>query len=57
MPGHPEYTERFAAFSSQKAGNRGMAILLWKRVLATGNKYMQDVARRELARLGEGRQR
>ncbi len=54
MPGHPEYVERFAAFASQKAGNRGMAILLWKRVQATGNKYMQEVARRELGRLGEG---
>jgi len=53
MPNHPEYVERFAAFASQKAGNRGMAILLWKRVLATGNKYMQEVARRELDRLGE----
>jgi len=29
-----------------------MAILLWKQVLVTGNKYMQDVARRELGRLG-----
>jgi hypothetical protein len=29
-----------------------MAILLWKRVLATGNKYTQDVAARELRRLG-----
>ena len=53
MPDHPEYVERFAAFANQKAGNRGMAILLWKRVQATGNKYMQEVARRELRRLGE----
>jgi hypothetical protein len=29
-----------------------MAILLWKRVLVTGNKYMQEVASRELRRLG-----
>jgi len=57
MPGHPEYVERFAAFASQKAGNRGMAILLWKRVLVTGNKYMQVVARRELKRLDEEGQR
>ena len=56
MPGRPEYVERFAAFASEKAGNRGMAILLWKRVLATGNKYMQEVARRELNRLGEEEQ-
>lgn len=54
LPGHPEYAERFAAFASQRAGERGMAILLWRRVLATGNEYMQDVARRELARLGAG---
>ena len=53
LPGHPEYVERFAAFASQRAGNRGMAILLWKRVLLTGNRYMQEVARRELARLEE----
>ena len=52
LPDHPEYVDRFAAFASQKSGNAGMAILLWKRVLATGNKYMQDVARRELTRLG-----
>ncbi len=52
MPGHPEYAERFAAFANERAGNAGMAILLWKQVLATGNKYMQDVARRELQRLG-----
>lgn len=52
LPDHPEYVERFAAFASQKSGNAGMAILLWKRVLATGNKYMQDVALRELSRLG-----
>ena len=52
MPGHEAYVERFAAFANQRAGNTGMAILLWKQVLATGNKYMQDVARRELGRLG-----
>ena len=52
LPGHPDYVERFAAFASQRAGNEAMATLLWKRVLATGNKYMQEVARRELARLG-----
>ena len=51
LPGHPEYVERFAAFAHQRAGNAGMAILLWKRVLATGNKYMQEVAKREIARL------
>ncbi len=51
MPDHPEYVESFAAFANQRAGNAGMAILLWKRVLATGNKYMQEVARRELTRL------
>jgi hypothetical protein len=54
MPGHPEYVERFAAFAEQRAGRAEMAILLWKRVLATGNRYMQDVARREIARLTEG---
>lgn len=52
MPGHAEYAERFAAFANERAGNTGMAILLWKQVLATGNRYMQDVARRELQRLG-----
>ncbi len=52
MPGHEPYVERFAAFANQRAGNTGMAILLWKQVLVTGNKYMQDVARRELVRLG-----
>jgi hypothetical protein len=51
LPGHPDYVERFAAFANQRAGNRGMAVLLWKRVLATGNKYTQEAARRELARL------
>lgn len=52
LPGHPDYVERFAAFSSQRAGNQELAVLLWKRVLATGNRYMQEVARRELGRLG-----
>jgi hypothetical protein len=52
LPDHPDYVERFAAFASQRAGNDDVAILLWKRVLATGNQYMQEVARRELARLG-----
>ncbi|HXF58364.1 MAG TPA: hypothetical protein VN539_00900 [Candidatus Saccharimonadales bacterium] len=52
MPGREDYVPRFAAFASQRAGNTGMAILLWKEVLATGNEYMQDVARRELARMG-----
>ena len=51
LPGHPDYVERFAAFAFQRAGEREMAILLWKRVLATGNKYMQEVARREIDRL------
>lgn len=55
MPGHPDYAERFAAFASQKAGNHAMAILLWKKVQATGNKYMQEVARREIAALERGR--
>jgi hypothetical protein len=54
LPGHPEYVERFAAFAFQKAGERDMAVLLWKRVAATGNKYMQEVARRETARLAGG---
>lgn len=54
LPNHPEYVDRFAAFASQKSGNAGMAILLWKRVLATGNKYMRDVALRELNRLEAG---
>lgn len=54
LPGHPDYVERFAAFASQRAGERDTAILLWKRVLATGNRYMQEVARRELARLEPG---
>ncbi|HEX7079052.1 MAG TPA: hypothetical protein VF363_11580 [Candidatus Eisenbacteria bacterium] len=53
LPDHPDYVDRFAAFSSQRAGEVGMATLLWRRVLLTGNEYMQDVARRELARLGE----
>jgi len=52
LPGHPDYVERFAAFASQRAGNQELAVLLWKRVLATGNRYMQEVARRELRRLG-----
>ena len=52
LPGHEEYVERFAAFANERAGNDALAILLWKRVLATGNKFMQDAARRELARLG-----
>ncbi len=52
MPGRPDYVARFAAFANQKAGNVGMAVLLWKQVLATANPYMQEVARRELLRLG-----
>jgi hypothetical protein len=52
MPDHAEYVERFAAFANQKAGNTGMAILLWKHTLLTGNAYMQEVARKELLRLG-----
>jgi len=54
LPGHPEYVERFAAFVNQKAGNRAMAVLLWKRVLATGNKFMQEVAQREIRTLESG---
>ncbi len=52
MPGHEPYAERFAAFASERSGNAGMAVLLWKEVFASGNQYMQDVARRELKRLG-----
>ena len=52
LPGHEDYVPRFAAFANGRAGNTGMAILLWKQVLATGNEYMQDVAKRELNRLG-----
>lgn len=52
MPGHAPYAERFAAWTNERAGNDELAILLWKGVVATGNRYMQDVARRELARLG-----
>jgi tetratricopeptide (TPR) repeat protein len=51
MPGHAEYVTRFAAFANQRSGNTEVAILLWKEILANGNKYMQDVARRELRRL------
>jgi hypothetical protein len=52
MPGHDPFVERFAAFAHERAGDTRVAILLWKQVLATGNAYMQDVARRELARMG-----
>jgi hypothetical protein len=52
MPGHADYVERFAAWTNQRAGNTEVAVLLWKEILATGNKYMQEVARRELRRLG-----
>ena len=52
LPDCPDYVGRFAAFAFQRAGEREMAVLLWKRVLATGNKYMQEVARREIERLG-----
>jgi hypothetical protein len=52
MPGHAEYVERFAAWTQERAGNAGLAILLWKEILANGNQYMQEVARRELRRLG-----
>jgi len=52
MPGRADYVPRFAAFASQRAGNQGMAILLWREVLATGNEYMRDVATRELSRMG-----
>jgi hypothetical protein len=51
MPDAPDYVARFAAWSNQRAGNTAMAILLWKRVDATGNKYMKEIARRELSRL------
>ena len=52
LPGHADYAERFAAWTNQRAGNIGIAILLWREILATGNEYMQEVARRELRRLG-----
>ena len=55
MPGHEEYVERFAAFANNRAGRRDLAVLLWKRVEATGNEYMRDVARKELHRLTDGR--
>ena len=51
-PGHAEYVERFAAWTNERAGNADLAILLWKGVVVNGNRYMQDVARRELRRLG-----
>jgi hypothetical protein len=51
LPDHPDYVDRFAAFAAQRAGDRTMAVLLWKRVEQTGNQYMRDVARREIARL------
>jgi hypothetical protein len=51
MPGHADYVERFAAFAHERSGNTGVAILLWKEILANGNKYMQEVASRELRRL------
>jgi hypothetical protein len=52
MPGHDPFVDRFAAFANERAGDTSVAILLWKQVLATGNSYMQEVARRELVRLG-----
>ena len=51
LPDAPDYVARFAAWSNQRAGNTALAILLWKRVDATGNKYMKEIARRELSRL------
>lgn len=52
IPGHAAYAERFAAWANERSGNTELAGLLWRGVLATGNRYMQEVARRELRRLG-----
>ena len=51
-PGHADYVERFAAWTNERAGNPETAVLLWKGILATGNRYMRDVAHQELRRLG-----
>jgi len=48
----PPQSARFAAFARQNSGDLIVAYELWSRVeRTTSNRYVQDIARRELARI------
>jgi hypothetical protein len=55
QPGAPEYCERFAAWSGQRAGYEAVAFELWRQVAeTTDNAYMRDKAIQYLRKLVKG---
>ena len=54
LPGGPPESARFAAFTRQNAGDLAVAWQLWSRVRAnSGNRYMREIAEREMGRIEE----
>lgn len=53
MPGAPESVARLAAFAAEKAGDRDLAVDLWRVMLQSArNEEMRRIARRYLRALG-----
>lgn len=45
LPDAPEYTSRFAAFAAQRAGDRRMAVALWREVSQrSSNPWLREMA-------------
>ena len=54
MPGAPEYTSRFAAFVTYRAGELETSLLLWKELAArTTNPELREKALQKIAELSE----
>ena len=55
QPGAPDYCERFAAWSGQKAGHEAVSFELWRQVAeTTDNVYMREKAIQYLRQLVKG---
>jgi tetratricopeptide (TPR) repeat protein len=52
IPGAPEYTKRFAAFVTQRAGELQTSILLWQELAErTSNPQLREKARKKVEEL------
>lgn len=56
QPDAPPQAARFAAFARQNSGDLAVAYELWRRIsITTGNRYLREIAEKEMGRIREAR--